>query len=366
MVSHNPSMVFGQKFGHRRALQLFLSLLALFVVLMQAVQALVKTGLPGYSAFVSWPLSQLLIALLLIPVVTHVHHRLEQQALFKLLLLAGGAFVYGLLLHLFSGVATLLLERLLKLPEHYSAGSFLLLVQEQWLQIFHYALLFVAQLGLLELLRTRLLLQNQRERNSRLKELNREGELASLRYRLNPHFLFNSLNNVSMMIRKGERDKAVGSIVSLREILSKTMDKDQQPLISLSQELALIHHFMEIEKLRNETENIVVEVDERSLALKVPALFIQPIVENAFKFAEESGGGPPTISIGAAILENRLRITVSNSGSHFPAGAVADGSGIGLMNTIHRLRHIYGTDFSFTSRDHRDGVEIEIDIPAVS
>lgn len=357
---------FSQKYDQRTALCVFLSLLALFVMLTEVFQALVKAVSADYNGFVSWPLSQLLIALLLIPVVTYLHDQLVRQAQLRFTIVVGTGLVYGLILHLFSGVATLLLERLLKLPEHYQAGSFFSQVQDRWVLLCYYALLYVAQLGLLELLRIRLLLQTERERNSRLKVLNRAGELASLRYRLNPHFLFNSLNNISMVIRKGEQDKAVDSIISLREILSKTMDKDQQPFISLSQELELIHHFIEIEKLRNETNNIVLDVDERSLALKVPALFVQPIVENAFKFAEETGSGSPAITIRAAQLENRLKVTVFNSGSHFPAGAVADGSGIGLMNTIHRLRHIYGTDFSFTSRDHPDGVEIEIDIPAVN
>lgn len=359
-------MVFSQKYDQRRALRLFLSLLALFVMLTEVLRTLVKTEPLAINSFVAWPFSQLLIALLMIPVVTYFHHQLERQAQLKLLLLAGAALVYGLLLHLFSGVATLLLERLLKLPEHYQAARFLSQVQEQWPPFLYYALLYVAQLGLLELLRMRLLLQTERERNTRLTGLNRAGELASLRYRLNPHFLFNSLNNISMVIRKGEQDKAVDSIISLREILSKTMDKDQQPFISLSQELELIQHFIEIEKLRNETRKIVLDVDKRSMKLQVPALFVQPIVENAFKFAEESGSGSPAITIKAVQLENRLKVTVFNSGSHFSAGAAADGSGIGLMNTIHRLRYIYGTDFSFTSRDHSDGVEIEIDIPAVS
>ena len=359
-------MVFSQKYDHRTVLCVFLGLLALFGMLTQVVHALVKAEPPDYSSFISWPLSQLLMALLLIPLVMHIHYQLERQGHFKLWLMAGAGLAYGLLLHLFSAVTTLLLERLFRLPEHYEAGAFFSLVQYQWIFLFYYILLYVAQLGLLELLRTRLLLQTERERNSGLQALNRAGELVSLRYRLNPHFLFNSLNNISMVIRKGEQDKAVDSIISLREILSKTMDKNQKPFISLSQELELIQHFIEIEKLRNETRKIVLDVDEHSLALQVPVLFIQPVVENAFKFAEESGGESSTITIRAAQLENRLKVTVFNSGSHFPAGAVAGGSGIGLMNTIHRLRHIYGTEFSFTSRDHPDGVEIEIDIPAVS
>jgi two-component system, LytTR family, sensor kinase len=282
----------------------------------------------------------------------------------KLVLVCMMGVLYGLALVMLAPVFAVLFERLLKINEHYSFANLPLVYASDWVFILPGTFFYFLQLLFLILLRQRDQIGRDKEKVLELENQLKETALSSLQYQLRPHFLFNSLNNVAMMVRKGEKEASVDALVSLSTILSKVMRTDKELMISLQEELNLLEHFITIERLRDDKVSISVDVTDGANAAMVPALLLQPIVENAFRFARESGIDEPLVHINAAIVGRAIQLKVFNSGKGLMGWTLTDSSGIGLVNTIHRLRYIYGTDFSFTTRDLPDGLEIAVEVPA--
>jgi cell division protein FtsB len=181
-------------------------------------------------------------------------------------------------------------------------------------------------------------------------EAAKEAQLQMLRYQLNPHFMFNTLNAIYALIKLGDKDQAKEMVAKLSKFLRYPLDSDPCQLVSLSRELDVLNLYLDIEKVRFD-ERLVVKIDvepSASLCL-VPSLILQPLVENAIKYAvagQEDGG---IIEIDAVVKNSELILSVSDNGPgvELVGGKLPSPCGIGLHNTQQRLETLFGASHSF-------------------
>jgi hypothetical protein len=167
-------------------------------------------------------------------------------------------------------------------------------------------------------------------------------ELRSLRYQVNPHFLFNTLNSLSALVMTGKPDDAETMIQTLSTFYRRTLSGDPTGDLPLSDEIELQKLYFAIEAVRFPSRlRTRIEIDASVADAKVPGMILQPLVENSVKYAVAATQRPVTIAIEAHREGDDLVIRVSDDG---PGGeaAKADGCGIGLGNVRDRLRARYG------------------------
>jgi signal transduction histidine kinase len=208
----------------------------------------------------------------------------------------------------------------------------------------------------------------QRERMATLRAvaLAQEAQVKMLRYQLNPHFLFNTLNAISTLILDRDNDTANLAVTRLSAFLRHTLDQDPMKKVTLGQELEALDLYLGIEKLRFGSRlRLARDVDAAALGALVPSLLLQPLVENALKYAiapSETGG---TLHVGARLIGSRLLLHVADDGPGLsdPATFTA-GRGVGLRNTRERLAVLYGDRSRFEGVNTSPGLRTDIEIPA--
>jgi LytS/YehU family sensor histidine kinase len=208
-------------------------------------------------------------------------------------------------------------------------------------------------------------LQLEREATLKQSALAQEAQLKMLRYQLNPHFLFNTLNAISTLVLDGQNRTANLAVSRLSEFLRYTLDQDPMKKVTLRQELDALNLYLGIEKLRfGDRLRLEFDVDERAESALVPSLLLQPLVENAMKYAiapREQGG---SVTIIAGIEGRQLRLAVADDGPGLPpAVANANGRGVGLRNTRERLKVLYGDGHSIEVQDASPGLSVEMRLP---
>jgi two-component system LytT family sensor kinase len=193
-----------------------------------------------------------------------------------------------------------------------------------------------------------------------------KARMDALTAQINPHFLFNTLNTVSSLIRY-DPDTARGVVIKLSNILRRLLRK-HETFVPLQDELDFIDDYLDIEVARFGRDNLQIhkQVDEHTLDAFVPSMLLQPIVENALKhgLATKLGGGELTIR--TETREGRLVIVIEDNGVGIPKERMGQvfGDGIGISNVHERLRVLYGADFrmDISSREG-EGTRIRIEIP---
>lgn len=170
-------------------------------------------------------------------------------------------------------------------------------------------------------------------------------ELEALQARINPHFLFNTLNSIAALIRD-DPARAEAMTLQLSALFRYTLQAPRQGLVSLEDEITIVQGYLEIEQERLANRlTYTIEIDPALLAVRVPALVVQPIVENAIKHgvAESVAGG--AVHVRGWLDQDRVHVTVSNTGD----GTVgAPGTGEGLDSVRRRLRATFGADATLT------------------
>ena len=208
----------------------------------------------------------------------------------------------------------------------------------------------------------------QRERMATLRAmaLAQEAQVKMLRYQLNPHFLFNTLNAISTLILDRDNDTANLAVTRLSAFLRHTLDQDPMKKVTLRQELEALDLYLGIEKLRFGSRlRLERDVDPAALTALVPSLLLQPLVENALKYAiapAETGG---KLHVGARLIGQRLLLHVADDGPGLAdEAAFAAGRGVGLRNTRERLAVLYADRARFVGHNTNPGLRADIEIPA--
>lgn len=174
------------------------------------------------------------------------------------------------------------------------------------------------------------------ERKADAEKLAREAELFKLRQQLQPHFLFNSLNSINALI--GLRPEEARKMVQqLSDFLRGTIKKEETQWVTLQEEMQYLQLYLDIEKVRfGNRLTPVVETDPDSLNMKLPALLLQPLVENAIKFGLYDTIGETVIRISTSIKDNELEVIVSNPFDP-ETSSPRQGTGFGLKSVQRRL-----------------------------
>ena len=207
-------------------------------------------------------------------------------------------------------------------------------------------------------------LEQQRERAIKAEAMAQAARLRALQSQLEPHFLFNTLNAISTLVVDGRSADAARMITRLSEFLRLTLETSDTPEIALAEELEFVRRYLEIEQIRFGSRlRVTINAEPDTMAGMVPALVLQPLVENAVKhgvLTVEDGG---SVSVIAAQNNGALRLSVLDNGP----GITRHGSalhGVGLSNTVTRLRELYGDAARFTlGSSSRGGLEARIELP---
>ena len=210
-------------------------------------------------------------------------------------------------------------------------------------------------------------LQEQTERTLAATAAAHQAQLKMLRYQLNPHFLFNTLNAISTLILDRSNETANLAVSRLSDFLRYTLDNDPMKRVSLGSELGAIDLYLEIEKVRFGDRLIVrKEVEARAMDALVPSLILQPLIENAIKYAVSPAEDGGTITISAKIHSDTLMLKLADDGPGLGNGDSKPKSscGVGLQNTRERLQQLYGDNQAFTlAPNDPKGLVITINIP---
>jgi signal transduction histidine kinase len=213
-----------------------------------------------------------------------------------------------------------------------------------------------------------ILLEEQSDRLLRLESQASNAQLAMLRYQLNPHFLFNTLNSISTLVLLKQTDRANAMLSRLSSFLRYTLVNETTGTVTLAQEIETLKLYLEIEKMRFEERlRPHFRVDRNAMRAHLPSLLLQPLMENAIKYAVTPQEGGADISVEARLQGERVIITVSDTGPGADAQYTVraeQSTGVGLANIRDRLAQAYGDNHRFeTQSDITGGFRVFIDIP---
>jgi sensor histidine kinase YesM len=204
-------------------------------------------------------------------------------------------------------------------------------------------------------------------RASQLEASLSRANLEALRMQLNPHFLFNTLNTVSVLALKGEKQRVSRMVSRLSDLLRLSLENDRQTL-SLREELEFLERYLEIEQVRfKDRLSVKVDVEPAAYDAEVPSLMLQPIVENAVKYGFSQTIGPGEISIDCRVNGDTVEIDVSDTGPGLPESRVqSGGTGVGLTNTRARLEQLYGGHYSLELVNRPEGgAQVRVRFPFI-
>ena len=211
------------------------------------------------------------------------------------------------------------------------------------------------------------LFQAEREKTLIAVSSANEAQLRMLRYQLNPHFLFNTLNAISTLILQRDNGTANTMVSRLSRFLRYSLDNDPMQKVDLDHEINTLELYLDIEKVRFEERlQVEVQLEERAGQALIPSLLLQPLVENSIKYAiagREEGG---TISIQAKVFADELLLEVCDDGPGIETvnGDLPDLRGVGIRNTRERLQQLYGAKHSCKfSSSTPHGLKVNMRLP---
>ncbi|WP_294302998.1 histidine kinase [uncultured Sphingomonas sp.] len=212
-----------------------------------------------------------------------------------------------------------------------------------------------------------LIVEEQVDRMQMLESEASSAQLAMLRYQLNPHFLFNTLNSISTLVLLKETQRANAMLSRLSAFLRYTLANEPTAHVTVVQEIETLKLYLDIEKMRFEKRlRTNFEIDPAVERARLPSLLLQPLVENAIKYAVTPKEEGADISVTAQLAAERVRITVSDTGPGLNGSPKRPSlsTGVGLANIRERLAQAYGPDHRFEIRALPEGgFSVVIEIP---
>ncbi len=211
-----------------------------------------------------------------------------------------------------------------------------------------------------------LLLEEEIDQRVHLESQASSAQLAMLRYQLNPHFLFNTLNSISTLVLLKQTERANAMLSRLSSFLRYTLVNEPTAKVTLVQEVETLKLYLEIEKMRFEDRlRPHFKIDGDTIGARLPSLLLQPLIENAIKYAVTPAENGADIWINARREGRAVRIEVADSGpGHGSAPIDAQSTGVGLANIQDRLMQAYGPAHGFATRtNEHGGFSVIIEIP---
>ncbi|QDM41138.1 histidine kinase [Altererythrobacter sp. TH136] len=222
-----------------------------------------------------------------------------------------------------------------------------------------------------------LTVEEQADRLERLEAQATSAQLAMLRYQLNPHFLFNTLNSISTLVLLKQTEPANAMLTRLSAFLRHTLVSEPGSKVTIAQEVETLNLYLGIERMRFEERlRTDFQIEPEAANACLPSMLLQPLVENAIKYAVSPQEEGASISLTAQLVGRRLRVAVSDSGPGLREGgggaSVASlagvgrtvSTGVGLANIRDRLQQAYGEDHRFEIRNPPEGgFTVIIEIP---
>ncbi|MDP4535322.1 histidine kinase [Alkalimonas collagenimarina] len=194
----------------------------------------------------------------------------------------------------------------------------------------------------------------QRHKAAEAMHLAKESQLKMLRYQLNPHFMFNSINAICTLILKQHNSQAVGMLEKLCDLLRYSLYTDPLAKITVQEEKAILQTYVDIEQCRFQSHvNVHIHSESACEHLLIPSLLLQPLVENALKHGM---GSQSVIEISVAFrcLDEQLEIEICDNGTGFD-GPCSEQGGIGMKNCQERLQLIYPERSEFRCGNQPEG-----------
>lgn len=190
---------------------------------------------------------------------------------------------------------------------------------------------------------------NERElRASKLEAELTRAQLDTLHTQLQPHFLFNTLNSISVLMRKGEIDTAQRMLNRLSELLRHVLAKGGTQVIPLETELEIVKGYLEIEQVRfGDRLQVQMQIDDSSLKAQVPSFVLQTLVENAVRHGLAQKSGVGHIRVSTHREDGLLTLQVEDDGVGLATPSQSRGEGVGLRSTRTRLSALYGEQHRF-------------------
>ena len=192
-----------------------------------------------------------------------------------------------------------------------------------------------------------------------------ETELKALREQLRPHFLFNTMNTIAVLVREGKNDDAVTLIARLSSLLRMSLDNTRVQEVTVRQEMDFLERYIEIQKMRfSDRLRVNVSIEAEAMEALIPNLLLQPLVENAILHGVVPKSGPGCVDVRGRVEAGRLHLEVSDDGPGLGDGSKRAKEGVGLSNTRERLTKIYGVHGQLSLRSEPGrGVAVQIILP---
>ena len=211
-----------------------------------------------------------------------------------------------------------------------------------------------------------LLLEEEIDQRVLLESQASTAQLAMLRYQLNPHFLFNTLNSISTLVLLKQTERANAMLARLSSFLRYTLANEPTAQVTLAQEVETLKLYLEIEKMRFEERlRPHFRIEAETIGARLPSLLLQPLIENAIKYAVTPSENGANIWITARREGRAVRIEVADSGPGEGGAPIdAQSTGLGLANIQDRLTQAYGPAHGYWTRaNERGGFSVIIEIP---
>lgn len=212
-----------------------------------------------------------------------------------------------------------------------------------------------------------LIVEEQIDQMQRLESQASAAQLAMLRYQLNPHFLFNTLNSISTLVLLKQTERANAMLSRLASFLRYTLANEPTAHVTLAQEVETLKLYLEIEKMRfDERLRPRFDIDVRVARARLPSLLLQPLVENAIKYAVTPQEEGAEISVAARLTGDWVQITVSDTGPGLieRPRRPSLSTGVGLTNIRERLAQAYGDQHRFETQSKPGrGFSVMIEFP---
>jgi signal transduction histidine kinase len=206
----------------------------------------------------------------------------------------------------------------------------------------------------------------QAEREQQLKLLATRSELKALRAQINPHFLFNTLSVIAGLMHS-QPELADETIEHLAQVFRYTLRKSENEWAQLAEEVDFVSAYLRIEQARfGERLTVKYEVDRAALQVPIPAMSIQPLIENAVRHGVSAIEGPGAVGLKAVVENELLRLEVYDNGPGFPKEFCLDRAegGHGLRNVMDRLQGYYGASARLFWASSREGTRVVLTFPA--